>query len=178
VEIDYGAQGKPILREGQLKSEIRFNVSHSNGLAVYAVARGRELGIDIEAIRTDFGDTAEHCFSIQERSELRSLPPALTIQGFFLCWTRKEAYVKARGLGLQIPLNTFSVSLTPGQPERLQSFDSHRWKLCSFEPGPRFAGAVVGEGHGWRLRQWDWTAHLNHSAAMESKSRGDMDFEA
>jgi 4'-phosphopantetheinyl transferase len=86
---------------------------------------------------------------------LRALSPDLRPEGFFLCWTRKEAYLKARGQGLQVPLDSFSVSLTPGEPEVLESTDSSRWSLRSFEPAPRYVAAVVGEGNGWRLRHWE-----------------------
>ena len=76
--------------------------------------------------------------------------------GFFLCWTRKEAYVKALGSGFAIPLDGFDVSLTPGMPEQLRSADSGRWRLCSFQPAHGYVGALVGEGQRWRLRLWNW----------------------
>ena len=95
-------------------------------------------------------------FSDHELMELRALPAELGAEGFFACWTRKEAYVKARGDGLQIPLNSFDVSLTPGRPAELHSPDSARWNLRSFQPAPRFVAAVVGEGGGWRLRHFEW----------------------
>ena len=124
---------------------------------MYAFALGREVGIDLEPIRPDFtgDDIAGRYFSHQELKELRALSPDLRPEGFFLCWTRKEAYLKARGEGLQVPLDSFSVSLTPGEPEVLESADSSRWSLRSFEPAPRYVAAVVGEGKGWRLRHWE-----------------------
>ena len=157
LEFDYGPSGKPALRTEGPSSPVRFNLSHSHGLAVYAFALGREVGIDLEPIRPDFAadDIAGRYFSTRELNELRALPPELRPEGFFLCWTRKEAYVKARGEGLQIPLDSFSVSLTPGEPEVLESADSSRWSLRSFEPAPRYVAAVVGEGQGWRLRHWE-----------------------
>ncbi len=137
---------------------MRFNISHSHGLAVLAFARNREIGIDLEPIRPEFAgeEIAERYFSAQELAELRALPAALRPEGFFLCWTRKEAYVKARGLGLQVPLDSFSVSLTPGQPEILQSVDSARWSLRSFAPAPNFVAAIVEEGQDWHPRYWNW----------------------
>jgi 4'-phosphopantetheinyl transferase len=139
---------------------VHFNLSHSRGLAVYAFARSRELGIDLEPIRPEFAgeNIAERHFSSQELNEWHRLPPELRAEAFFLCWTRKEAYVKARGEGLQIPLASFSVTLTPGQPEELHSPDAARWHLHSFQPAPGYAAAVVGEGKDWRLLQWDWRA--------------------
>ncbi len=158
LEFQYGPRGKPALRAAEGRSRIHFNLSHSRGLAVYAVARNRELGIDLEPIRPEFAgeNIAERHFSAQELNEWHSLPPELRAEAFFLCWTRKEAYVKARGEGLQIPLASFSVTLTPGQPAELLSPDGARWRLHSFQPAPGYAAAVVGEGKDWRLLHWDW----------------------
>jgi 4'-phosphopantetheinyl transferase len=155
LEFQYGDRGKPALRA---ETPVHFNLSHSRGLAVYAFARNRELGIDLEPIRPEFAGegVAERHFSPQELEEWRRLTPRLRADAFFLCWTRKEAYVKAKGEGLQIPLASFSVTLTPGQPEELQSVDSARWRLHSFQPAPDFAAALVGEGKHWRLLQFDW----------------------
>jgi 4'-phosphopantetheinyl transferase len=159
LEFCYGPQDKPELRTNDRVSPIHFNLSHSQGLAVYAFSRGREVGIDVEMIRPDFAgeEIAERYFSGIELAELRALPSELRAEGFFLCWTRKEAYVKARGAGLQIPLGSFNVSLTPGQPEKLESSDSSRWSLYSLQPAPRYVGAVVGEGKNWHLLNWEWS---------------------
>jgi|SRR5579863_108912 len=158
LEFDYGPQGKPALRVGPSQKSVEFNVSHSHGMALLVFALGRQVGVDVELVRPDFaGDKiAERFFSPQEVEELRGLPSNLQDEGFFLCWTRKEAYIKARGEGLQIPLKSFHVSLTPGEPEHLEAADSARWTLRSLRPGPRYAGAVVGEGRGWQLRGWEW----------------------
>ena len=158
VEFTYEAGGKPGLSLGAAKPPIRFNLSHSHGLAVYAFAHRREVGIDVEAVRPEVAgeEIAERFFSAGELAELRSLPRELRNEGFFLCWTRKEAYIKARGSGIGIPLDSFDVSLTPGQPEVLRSIDSSRWGLRSLRPAPGYLGAVVGEGKDWGLRLWDW----------------------
>jgi 4'-phosphopantetheinyl transferase len=158
LEFEYGAQGKPTLRAESARKSIQFNVSHSHGLALFAFSVGRHVGVDVELVRPDFAGEkiAERFFSPQEVMELRSLPPALQDEGFFLCWTRKEAYIKARGEGLQIPLKSFHVSLTPGEPEHLHAADSSRWSLRSLRPDPKYVGAVVGEGGNWQLRGWDW----------------------
>jgi 4'-phosphopantetheinyl transferase len=157
IEFDYCPKGKPLLRE-PLESPVQFNVSHSHGLALLTFALGRHLGVDVELVRPDFSsdEIAAKFFSTQEVIELQALPPSLRTEGFFLCWTLKEAYVKARGEGLQIPLDSFHVSFTPGQPERLQSSDSFRWSVRSLRPAPRYVGALVGEGGGWRPRFLDW----------------------
>jgi 4'-phosphopantetheinyl transferase len=162
-EFDYSPRGKPSLRAGSIGCPVQFNVSHSHGLALLAFSVGRQLGVDVELVRPNFAgdEIAERYFSSQEVMELRALPLPLRDEGFFLCWTRKEAYVKARGEGLHIPLGSFHVSLKPGQPERLQSMDSKDWRLLSLSPGPKHVGALVGEGRDWQLRCWDWNAHEN-----------------
>lgn len=158
IQFTYGVHDKPGLEQEHPGSPLRFNLSHSHGIVVYAFARGRELGIDIEQIRPSFAgeEIAERYFSAHELAELRALPPESRAKGFFLCWTRKEAYVKAHGGGLQIPLDSFDVSLTPGHPETLWSTDSSRWTLRSFEPAPGYAAAIVGEGSNWRRRFLEW----------------------
>ena len=149
-----GQFGKPSLID---HPEVCFNLSHSYGLVIYAFTVGRELGIDAEKIRPEFAtaEIAERYFSMAEQRELGALPTELRTEAFFLCWTRKEAYVKAHGGGLQIPLDSFDVSLTPGKPEILRSYDSERWSMQSFTPAPRYAGAVVGEGSFGSIRLWE-----------------------
>jgi 4'-phosphopantetheinyl transferase len=158
VEFDYNSKGKPSLRAEFNKHSMQFNISHSHGLALLAFTLGRNLGIDVELIRPEFSadEIAHRYFSPQEVMELRALPPSLRAEGFYLCWTRKEAYIKAIGEGLHIPLESFHVSLTPGQPERLESADSSRWGMRSLYPDPLYAGALVFEGQDLRLRQWGW----------------------
>lgn len=159
LAFDYGAYGKPSLRQVSKGLAIEFNVSHAHGLALVAFSLGRQLGVDVEFLRPDIAseEIAERFFSPQEVVELQSLPPTKRTEGFFLCWTRKEAYIKAIGDGLQIPLKSFHVSLTPSEPERLESVDSERWKLLSLRPDAAFVGAVVAEGQDWELHCWDWT---------------------
>jgi 4'-phosphopantetheinyl transferase len=158
IAFDYGAYGKPSLRRPSPGAPLDFNVSHSHGLALMAFSLGRELGVDVESIRPAVAseEIADRFFSPHEVAELQSLPPAMRAEGFFLCWTRKEAYVKAVGDGLQIPLKNFRVSLTPSEPECLESVDSERWTLRSLRPAPGFVGALVAEGKDWNLRCWDW----------------------
>ena len=156
--FNYGPQDKPSLETRDGSSPVNFNLSHSHGLVVYAFALGREVGIDLELIRPEFAgdDIAERYFSPRELTKLRSLPQALRAEGFYNCWTRKEAYVKARGEGLQIPLHGFDVSLTPGEPDELQSPDRSHWALRSFKPAPGFVAAVVAAGKEWKLCKWEW----------------------
>jgi 4'-phosphopantetheinyl transferase len=125
------------------------------------------MGIDVEWVRPSFAtrEIAERYFSSRELAEWRDLPMEKQSEGFFLCWTRKEAYVKARGEGLYIPLQEFDVSLHPGRLQTLRSGDSHRWTLGSFDPGNDCAGAVVVEGTACKQFQWE-------RARKENEARG------
>lgn len=158
LQFSYGPQGKPSLQSSQSERPIQFNVSHSHGLALLAFAVGCPLGVDVELVRSDFAtdDIARRFFSPVEVKEWHALPDSLRVEGFFLCWTRKEAYVKAKGQGLQIPLESFHVSLTPDQPERLQTEDGLQWSLHSLRFESGYVGALVAKYSGWRLRYWDW----------------------
>jgi len=158
LDLRYGAHGKPYCEPRNGAPPIRFNLSHCADTAVFAFTSGREVGVDVEAIRNDFAqdEIAEAHFSQRELEELRGLSSSLKSEGFFLCWTRKEAYVKAHGAGMQIPLTSFSVSLTPEHPEELQSVDRDRWKIISFRPAPDHVAAVVAEGKDWNLQRWQW----------------------
>lgn len=160
-----GKFGKPNLAD---REDFRFNMTHSHGLALYAITLERELGIDTEKVRLDCGgaEIAEQYFSQAEQKELRELPVEVQATAFFLCWTRKEAYIKARGDGLQIPLASFDVSLTPGRPATLQSFDSQRWNLKTFTPAPGYAAAIITEGEAPSIR------FLDNSAQSEENCEG------
>jgi 4'-phosphopantetheinyl transferase len=163
VRFEYGPHGKPRLPREDGQQRLRFNLTHSHGLALCAVAEGRELGIDIEHHRPELADAAiaERFFSAREVSTLRSLPPALQQPAFFACWTRKEAYLKAAGGGLTIPLNRVEVTLAPGEPAALLSteagpIDAKRWSLSELSPRAGYTAALVVEGRNWRLRCWEW----------------------
>ena len=150
VELVYGPRGKPALSRRFANSELRFNVSHSEDVAVYAFAQGREIGIDVEAIRAirDADDIAARFFSRREYEEYRVLDRHDRLPGFFNCWTRKEAFIKARGDGIYYPLDRFDVSLTPGEPANILRVETTlgedcEWTLHSFVPEPGFVGAVV-----------------------------------
>jgi len=158
IEFAYHPRGKPYLAPSTGDPPIAFNISHSHDMALLAFSVGRELGVDIERIRPDIAadEIASRYFSPQEVAELQSLPPEQRPEAFCLCWTRKEAYIKARGEGLQIPLVSFRVSLTPGQEVVLESPDASRWWLRSLSPAPDYAAAVVAEGHDSQLSRFDW----------------------
>jgi hypothetical protein len=99
--------------------------------------------------------------SAGEIAALRALPSSLQREAFFTCWTRKEAYIKARGLGLSLPLDQFDVSLAPGEPPALLNTrwdpaEASRWSLCAIAVAPDYAATLAVEGNGWRLRCWEW----------------------
>ena len=153
-----GSDGKPFLLSGSRPHELRFNLAHAEDLALYVFAWQREVGIDVERINSDFEghQIAELFFSRQESYALRALPASLQVEAFFNCWTRKEAYVKARGEGLLATLSGFDVSLSPGEPAQLLSGGDGRWSLYTLTPGPGYAAAVVVEGNDCNLRLRKW----------------------
>jgi 4'-phosphopantetheinyl transferase len=153
--------GKPALA-GPGDGFLRFNVSHSGGLALVAVTAGREIGVDVERISGGFPglEVAERFFARAEVDRLGSLPEELQTQAFFACWTRKEAYVKARGVGQALPLDQFEVSLAPDEPPTLRSTgvdesELRRWSLHVVDVGKEHAAAVVLEGPEVRVRCLD-----------------------
>lgn len=159
LQFRYTSHGKPYLTYDCGGQWLRFNVSHSGELALYAISRGRELGVDIEEIRTDIEhkQIASNFFSKQEVAALHALPVHLQQEAFFLCWTRKEAYIKAIGEGLSLPLHSFDVSVTPGTPASLLAVrgnaqEAARWTLQALEPGPNYQATLVAEGNEWRLK--------------------------
>jgi 4'-phosphopantetheinyl transferase len=148
IRFSKNAFGKPSLTAG----ELRFNLSHSNGMVLYVIGRGKEVGCDIEHCDPQLAseEIAERFFSPSEVASLRSVAPAERNRSFFNCWTRKEAYVKARGCGLSLPLDSFDVSLVPGEAAALlRGCDG--WSVESFEPARDYHAAVVAEGTDWRL---------------------------
>ena len=161
VRFSYGPRGKPSLAEPT--DGIHFNLSHSEAVAVYAVALGAEVGVDIERVRPsdDLEDVARDYFSAREVAALLALPAALRPRAFFDCWTRKEAYIKAVGDGLACPLDRFEVTLAPGDPARLLTIDgdetaAERWTMWAFETLPGFSAALAIEARGVELRWRGW----------------------
>lgn len=164
IKFSTNEYGKPFLIRSNDFSRlmnIEFNLSHSGDFALIAITRGRKVGIDVERIRTDIEleDLARRNFSPREVSEFVSLPAEQRARGFFNCWTRKEAYIKAQGLGLSMPLDSFDVSL--GEPAALKATrpdenESARWSLHSLNVESDYAAALAVEGNGLEIRCWDW----------------------
>jgi 4'-phosphopantetheinyl transferase len=148
IRFAYNAFGKPELSP-EFGSRLRFNLSHSADLALIAITTEAGIGVDLEYIRPqpDNVEIARCFFSAAEVDRLNRLPSHLYPQAFFSCWTKKEAYMKARGEGLAIPLTSYSVPLTG-------------WSLYTLQPAPGYIGALVVEGRDRRLRQWHGWASL------------------
>ena len=151
VELTYGAYGKPALANSP-HLDLRFNVSHCDDLAVYAFSHGIEVGIDVETIRflPDADRIAARFFSRGENETYGTLAPRDKPLGFFNCWTRKEAFIKALGDGLGFPLDCFDVSLAPDDPPMILRVgptpgEECDWRLDSFFPSPGYVAAVVTE---------------------------------
>ena len=165
ISFVYNAFGKPDLGP-RFGNRVKFNLSHSGGLALIAIATAPNVGVDLEHIRTqsDYADIARRFFSPAEIDYLNALPSHLYAEAFFSCWTKKEAFLKACGEGLAKPLNSFSVPLTTNSPTSPIDFcvasnedvPARRWSLYTLRPAPGYAGALAIEANGWRIRQWQW----------------------
>ena len=162
VQFRYGAHGKPYLHQSLKQARLQFNVAHSHRLAVYAFARTREMGIDLEFARPmpHLPQTAACFMSAGELALWSELPEGQQQEAFYLCWTRKEAYIKATGMGVQQPLKQLDVSLLPGEPARLLNVEGYpgeigRWSLHSFTPVPGYVAALAVERSDWHSTYWD-----------------------
>jgi 4'-phosphopantetheinyl transferase len=157
----YSAREKPSLAQPHADSHIMFNLSHSGGIALLAFARLREVGVDVEHIRGDFDleAIARRFFSTHEQGQLFALPPEARPEAFFRCWTRKEAYIKATGDGLSLPLSQFDVSLAVGEGNALlatrpDGAEAAQWMLQEVPAGTGFVAALCVHGRGWKLSDW------------------------
>lgn len=157
LSFDYGAKGKPSLSlalgsDSAPAGALRFSLSHSRNAVLLAATWNRELGVDVEALRelANAAGLVERFFAPREREVFDSLAASLRTVGFFTGWTRKEAYVKARGDGLSLPTTAFEVDLVPGSAGRLVDFPREpdeigRWTLIGLEPAAGFLGALAVE---------------------------------
>jgi 4'-phosphopantetheinyl transferase len=143
--------------------DLRFNLSHAADGALLGVTRGRDLGVDLENLRMipDLEGLAQQFFAPGEVADLLAVPHPERGLAFFRCWTRKEAYIKALGLGLACPLDRFRVSLAPAEGTRLLEVDGSaaeaaRWVLREVIPWPGYIGCVAVPETGWRLRCFAW----------------------
>jgi 4'-phosphopantetheinyl transferase len=159
VALIYGDKEKPSLDATPGAEHLQFNISHSGSRALLAFARGRELGVDIEEIRNNFDHEklARRFFSSSEQQQLAALPASERCPGFFRCWTRKEAYIKAHGAGVSLPLKDFDVSLSPGEQDALLATrpngdEAALWSIRDIGAGEGYEAALCVKGQGWILR--------------------------
>jgi len=162
LQFIYGLRGKPSLGGAHAASGIRFNLSHSGGLALCAVTRLREVGVDVEVLRADkpLIRLAERFFASSEIAALRGLSQERLTAAFFQCWTLKEAYIKARGDGLSIPLNAFEVtwaddfsSATLQVPGNVS--EGERWTLTPLPVDDGCAAGLAVEGGQVRVTNYE-----------------------
>ena len=163
IRFIYAKEGKPKLQKALGKTGIQFNLSHSEGLALYVFAWNREVGIDIEYMReiSQIEQIVEQFFSVRERVLFGALPLREKKETFFNWWTRKEAFIKAVGEGLSYPLWEFDAALA--EEKSLDSStilggaqEGPGWSMWDVRPADGFTGAVVVKGRGWDVHCWQW----------------------
>ncbi len=153
IHFVYNPRGKPGL-PGLDPNRVQFNLSHAGSAVIFGFTRMGRIGVDLEMMTRETGhleDFARRFFSTEEYEAFLGLPEDLRRLGFFNCWTRKEAYVKAIGEGLTMPLNRFAVALRPDEPAKLmwvsgQPGESERWTMIDANPAIPYIGAVAVEG--------------------------------
>ena len=168
VRFRTATNGKPELAAA---SDLRFNLSHTQGATVFAITRKRHVGVDVERMRKDTNamELAERFFSRPEVRWLRSQPGSEVIASFFSCWTAKEAYIKAQGEGLSMPLSSFGVVPSPagaGSKLQLEVYDdpeeSKRWFMWRLDIGPDLRAALAVDGESCRVRVGKWPQPDTH----------------
>jgi 4'-phosphopantetheinyl transferase len=158
-DFSVNSHGKPALKG----HELEFNLTHSADFALVALTKSHKIGVDVERIRSGISAhvIARQYFSKVEVAELEKIPLELRERAFFVGWTRKEAYIKAQGMGLSLGLDSFDVSITPDQPAILRDTrpnpeEAARWTLLSFPVDPRYEAALAVDGKDIEFRFWDW----------------------
>jgi 4'-phosphopantetheinyl transferase len=161
IAFQYGAQGKPELKI-PASSNLHFNTSHSGDYAVFAFTRAGEVGVDIECVRDEMprrDDIVRRYFAPEEQRQLLALPESERAGAFFKLWTRKEAFVKARGTGLFSGLEKFEVSLDAPRVVRSDADASAvDWWMAELPPVPGYESAVVVRAATCAARFWKWCA--------------------
>lgn len=162
IHFTYSPHGKPGLPSDS-GTDLKFNLSHSHKLAMLGVTRVSAIGVDVEFMRASAmeGTIADKVFSEEELITFDALSPGLKLRGFFNGWTRKEAFIKAKGHGLSMALDEFDVSLDPCEPARLLSIrpdatELERWSLRDLELRDGYVGAIVVGMQDWHLKRYTW----------------------
>lgn len=183
LRFSYGPWGKPALAPGSGRERLRFSISHSGDLAVYAIAWDVDLGIDVERLSAERAHErlAAHFCTPRERDVLRSLEPQERVGAFFACWTRKEALVKATGTGLSMSFDRIEVPVANGAPVAAPTVDGQpsRWTLHDVRVGIGYQAALAVPGHIEGLRLLDFlpgaadTANLPYTVGFSAEDRSD-----
>jgi 4'-phosphopantetheinyl transferase len=160
ISFQYSEFGKPGIADN---NTLQFNISHSQNMALFAFTTKFNVGVDVEFVNPDIEvkDIAANFFSTNEIMNLLALPEKQQALGFFNCWTRKEAFIKAVGEGLSFPLDKFEVSLEPNKPAKLLATDWQpdavsKWCIYSMSPGENFVGSLAIEGLVEKVKFWNW----------------------
>jgi 4'-phosphopantetheinyl transferase len=159
IQFTYTPYGKPELATSTSQAQpLNFNLAHSGGFALYALTEVGEIGVDLEHVRPEFAgdEIARRFFSSDEVARLTKLPASVRHEAFFNCWTRKEAFIKAKGIGLSLPLDQFDVTMTPSEPvallrTRWDENEAARWSLKAIDVGPGYVAAVALASPDWQL---------------------------
>lgn len=167
VPITYGEFGKPRIAEGQNQHCLQFNISHSGHLILIGIAVDREIGVDVEQMHehVEIDVIAGRLFSLEEQAGMSIAPPGEKREAFFRCWTRKEAFLKAQGSGLSLPLGRFDVSGAPGEPVIVRTIRPHRtvtrrWIVRDLEVGAGHKAAVAFEAPDCEVNAMEWRPSL------------------
>ncbi|WP_400077176.1 4'-phosphopantetheinyl transferase family protein [Winogradskyella sp. R77965] len=164
IEFNYGKYGKPKFRH---KTNLNFNVSHSGDMAIIGFVYDHTIGIDIEKIKDDFDtfEIASNFFSKVEITALKKIPKPEQYRAFYRCWTRKEAFIKAKGSGLSFPLDEFAVSLDSDLDANVlwtkwNTAEKHQWQLTSFVPSKGYIAAHIVDTKIENIQYFNWANQL------------------
>lgn len=165
----YGKAGKPAIAETFGKGTFHFNISSSDGVALFAFVRNYEIGVDIERIRDipELELIVEQFFSAREKSFYHVLPQEKRRDAFFNCWARKEAFIKAIGEGLYWPLDKVDVASVPGEGHSLQTVEGDPrgvsdWSIHTLMQASEYAGALAINCENFTLRSFAWMNSAGH----------------
>jgi len=163
IDFTYSEQGKPALMQIPASAPLSFNLSHSGGIAICAIAGFDTVGVDVEAIKEsrDLVPIARRFFSEREREQLLALPEDQQCPAFYQCWSNKEALLKAWGTGLATPLDKFTVEVAVGKAGVVEidlvEWATTSWQIYPIDVPPGFAAALATPGTMEKLDVWRWT---------------------
>lgn len=163
LQFASGPYGKPKLAAIHSKNRIDFNLSHSHEVALVAVTAAREIGVDVEWVRKDFafGEVAKRFFTQREVAALHSLPHDFQREAFYKCWTSKEAFLKAKGIGLSGELDEVEILFNRKDGVRVNGTIPN-WALVELYPYAGYVGALAAQGPECRFKWFQWQQTLRN----------------